>query len=121
MSMLRFLILLIILVPLNSYAEMEIPHEKALNIAQIKANELGCDINVMEVEIYEYTTPWNNLLPKDSESEYVLERQKKLKNKSYYLIYFFHNIGDTNIILGGDLGIFVEKSSGEILSIYRGK
>jgi len=94
----------------------KISNGKALSIAQKEAKKLGYQTESMDVEATLYKTHWNRILPKDSTDEYYLERQDKLKGRIYWAVYF-----SPSGSLGGDVCIFVDSTTGEILTDYRGE
>ena len=101
---------------------MKITEKKAIEIANEEAIKLGYDIKSMDIKITKYNTPWNEYIPKDSKSEYIIERLNKLKNKEYWAVYYYYDFKKIGMIYkGGDLCIFVDAKTGEIITTYRGK
>jgi len=101
---------------------MEIKKEKAVEIANKEAIKLGCEIKSMDMQVDKYNVPWNLCLPKHSESRYVIEKQSKLANKEYWAVYYFYNPKKTEVIhKGGDICVFIDTKTGEIITTYRGK
>jgi len=101
---------------------MKISNKKALLIAVGEATKLGYEAEHMNVEAILYKTYWNSILPKDSTSEYDLERQNKLKGKIYWAVYFYPRPSrEGGIVKGGDVCIFVDSTTGDILADYRGE
>ena len=101
--------------------DMEITKDKAIEIANKEAKKLGYDIESMNIKITKHNTPWNEYLPKESETEYDVERKKQLTNKEYWAVYYYPKQEKNYPILGGDICIFVDSSSGEIITNIRGK
>lgn len=97
--------------------DMKIFKEEAIKIANNEIEKLGYDVKNMEMEISKYNTPWNKYLPKNSDSEYIIERKNKLINKEYWAIYY----KPKGLILGGDICVFVDSTNGEIITTIRGK
>lgn len=89
---------------------------KAIEIANKEAKKIGYDIESMNVKTAHYKTPSNEYLP-DSEEKYYVDRRSKLENKEYWAIYYF----DPKLKKGGDICIFIDSSSGEVITSVRGK
>ncbi len=100
--------------------DMEITKKEAIKIANKEVIKLGYDVKSMDVWISKYNTPWNAYLPKDSKSEYHIERQNKLKGKKYWAVNHTPK-PSTGIVLGGNVCIFVDANNGEIITSIRGK
>jgi hypothetical protein len=101
----------------SSAGQTEVIRERAIEIASIEAARLGYDLKSMNVSTIQQDTPWNMLFPKDSKSDYDIERQERLAGKKYWLIYF----STKQNRMGGDLGVFIDFNTGEIITLYRGK
>jgi hypothetical protein len=100
---------------------MKITNEQAMEIANKEAMRLGYDTKLMDVEIALGNVPWNKFFPKESASEYVRERQNKLKGKEYWAVWYHPSQGIGDLVKGGDVCIFIDSKTGEILTNYRGK
>lgn len=117
--------LVIILIMMCSFAKiqtseagMKISKHKAIAIANEEAEKLGYDIKLLITRATKYNTPWNEYLPENSQSDYDIERINKLKNKEYWAVYYFLNrMGHK----GGDICIFVDANTGEIITDARWK
>lgn len=96
---------------------MNLTENKAIEIANKAAENLGYDVKAMNMTVNKYTTPWNEYLPESSESQYIVERRKKLVNREYWAVYFHH----ARKIKGGDIAIFIDSKNGEVITDYRGK
>lgn len=94
-----------------------ISETKAIEIAKEEITNMGYEIAKMKMEISRHDTIFNKWLPEKSQSEYIAERQEKLKGKEYWAIYFYRK----DNVLGGDVCIFVDTVTGEVLANYRGK
>jgi len=105
---------------LKVYAISTVTKEKAVEIANKEALRFGYDIKTMDVWISKYDTPWNPYLPRGSKSEYIIERQNKLKSKKYWAINYTP-IQGMGIALGGNICVFIDANNGEVITIYRGK
>jgi len=93
----------------------------ALKLASKYAEELGYDVNSMNIEISKYNQPYNEYFPKDEKDEYAVERRNKLKGKNYFAVYFFTPIRGNIATSGGDVCVFIDTENGNILTDYRGK
>ena len=99
-----------------------ISYEQAIEIAGKEALRLGYDIKSMELqEISKHYDPWNNYLPRKSNSEYVLLRRDKLKGKEYWAVYYGRRRKPGRRGKGGGICVFIDSATGEILTTYRGK
>lgn len=101
-------------------ADMKITKEKAITIANKEAIKLGYGIKNMDVWITKYDTPWNDYLPKDSNSQYVIERINKLKGKEYWAVSYTPK-KETGIVFGGNLCLFIDYENGKIIATIMGK
>jgi hypothetical protein len=101
--------------------EIAISEEQAIVIADRKMFEMGYQVKVMNMSITLHDRPWNDLLPKENSSEYVVTRRNKLMNKIYWCIYYSLKPTRGGVNVGGDAGIFIDVKTGDILAIYRGE
>lgn len=102
--------------------DMTVIKDKAIKIANEEAKQLGYDLEIMSVKATLYNTPWNEYLSKDSIDEYSVERRDKLKNRRYWAVYYYldpEKVGTR--YKGGDLCIFIDSTTGEIITDIRGK
>ena len=101
---------------------MKITNDQAMEIANKEAMRLGHDTKLMDIEVTLNNVHWNKFFPKGSTSEYVRERQNKLKGKEYWAIWYHpsQTIGG-GMAKGGDVCIFIDSKTGEVLTNYRGK
>lgn len=95
---------------------MQIPENRAIEIANNEAKKLGYSIEVMQVKVTHYNTPLNEYVS-DSEEEYHAKIRSKLKNKGYWTVYY----SNQNFKKGGDLCIFIDSSNGGVITYIRGK
>lgn len=101
---------------------MKITKKQAIKIATIEAKRLNYNVESIDLKISKHNTPWNEYLPQNSKSEYDIERQNKLQNREYVAIYYsLKPERKGEIIKGGDLCVFVDLNTGEIITIIRGK
>ena len=100
---------------------------KAIEIADKEAIKLGYKIDTMDMEISLCNVPWNRYLSKARDDEYAVSRKNKLKNRKYWAIYYAprhkESIDSDEIIItaGGDVCIFIDADTGEVITNYRGK
>lgn len=101
----------------NEVEQMEISKEKVHEIANNKAKEIGYDIKEMKVELDKENTRWNEYIKKGP----ILENDNKLrlalKDRKYWAAYY----APKRIQFGGDLWIFIDKNTGEVITIIQGK
>ena len=98
-----------------------ISQQEAASIAEREVISLGYDCGDMNCEISLHSEPWNKCLPKNSNYPYVLIRKRKLENRKYWMVYFYPISLNDIPVDGGDIGIFVDAKTGEVLTNYRGK
>lgn len=101
---------------------MKITKEKAIEISNERAIELGYNVKFMNIKVSKHDVSWNEYLPKDSVDTFVIERQKKLKSRNYWAVYY-SPISERKgeIIVGGDVCIFIDANTGEIITDIRWK
>ena len=87
---------------------------KALQIAAKYSDELGYNTSLMKAKIEKYNIPKNRYLNDDS--EYSMVRRKLLEGKIYWTVYFTPKKKK-----GGDICVFIDEKTGEIISNIRGK
>jgi len=92
--------------------------EEAISKSKIELKKRGYDIDNFHVIADEKNTKWKEYIetfPSVMESKNV--KEMNLKEKSYWAIYF----EPTELILGGDVWVFVNINDGSIISILFGK
>jgi hypothetical protein len=107
-------------------SETDITILKALELSNIEARKLKYNIEGMEIRIAGMPISWEELRKQHwffrnfKDENKGLE--KKLHNKRFWLIYYLPFEKEKDIaIFGGDLWVFIENSSGKILTTIRGK
>lgn len=93
--------------------EEEKKQEAAVEIAKQKAIQLGYDIKNMVIDIDSKNTIWKRYSLNNKDPEVI----EKLGNKEYWAIHF--ELKEINIH-DGDLWVFVDKDSGEVLYTLKG-
>jgi hypothetical protein len=91
---------------------------KALDIAQAATadgNERASKFELTAAK--RYSNPWNDVVPVHPEGSYERDLYSKLQNRTYWMVYF----APADNALGGDVTIFIDASTGEIIAIHRGK
>jgi hypothetical protein len=101
---------------------------EAIGIAENEAKRLKFDVDSMNMEISLWNTSTNKYLPYESVDDYSLEQKNKLKDKVYWAVYLNPRLkgnlekdGFVTVTLGGDICIFIDAHTGEILAEIRGK
>jgi hypothetical protein len=69
------------------------------------------------VTVKKYSTPFNEIVPKNSVSAAQQALAKRLANRTYWMIYY----RSRGLELGGDVGVFVDATSKQVIHIYRGR
>ena len=91
--------------------------EKAIKLSHDTATALGYKLVDMNSKVSFYDKPWNEFFTKEDNSEYCSDRKKILEGKSYWAVYFYPKQNGK----GGDICIFIDVASGQVLTMYRGK
>lgn len=98
---------------------MKISREEAIGIANKEANRLGYNAAKMKIEIDEENTWWNSYIASSpSFWEQHPHIQEKLHNRDYWAVFYG---SQDRTRLGGDLWVFVDRASGEIIMAIKGK
>lgn len=116
-------------VPVNIKDKEIISKEKALEIANKKAKELEYDLEIMEIYIDEKNSKWNeyvNILEKHpGDKEIFSDIFNSLEGKNYWAIWYYpvpkQKPGYKIVRFGGDLTVFVDKNTGEVINYLRGQ
>ena len=109
---------------------MEIAKEEAIKIANKEVINLGYDIKSDEVgsiklkNIKKYDTNWEEVIRQDIQGFSWIswwaknpDVRNKLKNKKFWAIYY----APKHHILGGDVCVFIDFGTGEVITCLRGK
>ncbi|MCX6357367.1 MAG: hypothetical protein NT045_05765 [Candidatus Aureabacteria bacterium] len=99
-----------------------ISYVNAVAIARGEFARLGYDMESMELKsVSKHYVPWNSWLPRKSKSQYIQDRQQKLEGKKYWAVSFGKMAKPGHNIKGGSTCVFIDSTTGEILTTYRGK
>jgi len=97
---------------------MSMELRNAISIADKEINRSSWPHPDLELVIAKrYATPWNDVVPKQPNDSYTSGLFEKLRQKTYWEMYYANKTGG----LGGDVAIFVDQRTLEVLAIYRGK
>jgi hypothetical protein len=101
----------------NSGCSVDI--HKAISIANERiARDIGRSSNLEVNSAKRYSTQWNELIPKCPVGGGLQQQiATKLKDRVYWLVYYSSRAAE----LGGDVAVFVDASSGEVIDVYRGR
>lgn len=121
MKMMRALFLLLIAgLPLEQGLCNERTAEVTEVIALADAAVASAGVRPRDLELVtakKYSTPFNEIVRKNSPSAAQQALAKRLTNRTYWMIYYRSRITD----LGGDVGIFVDATSKEVIHVYKGR
>lgn len=95
---------------------MTITKKMAVEVANKKAKELKYDIQRLDVDLDEQNSKWNNYLATSRIKDWQPELVAPLENKNYWAVYY----GPRLFQYGGDLWVFVDKKSGEVITFIQG-
>jgi len=104
---------------LNNGNESEPPgniavsEKAAVDIANGKAKELRYDPSDKKIRATFHTKPWNSCILKGATNKTSLAIRDKLTGKKYWFIYYSHK--NLNVY-GGDMCIFVDADSSEVIA-----
>ena len=98
---------------------MENDKKIIVEVANKTAQELGYKLSEMTISIDENNSAWNNHISKVPffESEFGQDVKKKLDNKKYWAVYY----QPKRTQLGGDLFVFIDKETKEVITVIRGQ
>ena len=98
--------------------EYSVDIHKAISIADDTMAHETDRASSLEVNFAKrYSTPWNELVPKGTTDKYLQQLAAKLKDRRYWLVYYRSQATE----LGGDIAVFVDASSGEVIGVYGGR
>ena len=89
-----------------------------LAIADKEAQTSGYDIERMGISLDIYNSTWREHLRTSERSGAIGEIEGKLKDRQYWAVYY-SPLKERQ--LGGDIFVFVDRNTGEILGTLRGK
>lgn len=88
-----------------------------IEISRKHADGLGYKTAKMAMKVELKDVPWNYYLPRESDTPYVVCRRKLLAGRTYWMV-SYHPVATQ---LGGDLAVFIDYETHEILTDYRGQ
>jgi hypothetical protein len=91
--------------------------EKAISIANKEVERIKSQPALEVVAAKRLSNPWNDLVPKYSGDENARKLYSKLKHRTYWMISYRPRSAE----LGGDVIVFVDASTGEVIHVYRGR
>ena len=98
-------------------AERTWTRSEILAIADKEAQKLGYDIERMGVSLDIDNSTWRDDLKTSEQSGAIPQIEGKLKDRHYWAVYY----SPLEEQLGGDVFVFIDRDTGEILGIVRGK
>jgi len=128
-SLISLLCLMFLVLPLSYCSGQGLSKEEIIQLAIVKANELGYDTEEMDVFYDEGNTELQKIFLRegvpacDEEGGECLqgqpgtpeEKYPSLVNRNYQNVYF-RTRDEKEVVLGADLWIFVDKDIGEIIN-----
>lgn len=98
--------------------KMPIDVHRAIEIADGAVTSKGIDRASLElVTAKQLAVPFNDVVPRKPTSDAQRALAKKLEGRSYWYVYYVTPAAET----GGDIGIFVDAKTGEVIDVYRGR
>jgi hypothetical protein len=98
--------------------KMPIDVHRAIEIADGAVTSKGIDRSSLElVTAKQLSVPFNEVVPQKPTSDSQRALAKKLDGRSYWYVYYVTRAAE----MGGDIGIFVDAKTGEVIDIYRGR
>ena len=96
---------------------MKISNEEAIRIANKEVQRLKYDIDKLKIISDEKNTFWYKYISSGPILESNPDIKNKLDNRDFWAIYY----GSREMRLGGDVFIFIDKNTGEIILVIQGK
>lgn len=99
-------------------ARLSAEEQEIVRVALPIVAEMGYPSGSMDVSVTLHSVPWNHVLPQEAtDNTYVRERQDKLRGRQYWTVYF----SPTGNVRGGDVAVFLDAGTREMITTYRGK
>ncbi len=98
--------------------KMNISIQQAIEKANIKAKQLGYNLSSMTVIGDVDNTKWKHFAGRIDLVTHFPALAEQIKGKEYFAIYYQPNNVEQ---FGGDLWIFTDRHTGEILGVWQGK
>ena len=89
-----------------------------LAVADEEATRLGYDIEHMSVSFNTYNSKWRDYLASAQNFVPVPKVQEKLKDREYWAVYY---APPKRGMRGGNLWVFLDRETGEIITVGRGQ
>lgn len=91
---------------------------EVLRLADEHLSSLGYKRDEYRIESAEfYRTVWNPITRVSPDGDYAIAVRNRLKGKRYWFVHYLRR----EVVLGGDVGIFVDDANGSMIFVYRGK
>ncbi len=107
--------------------DIKIKRNDVIKIADKEAKRLGYDVDSMDMEASLLYTPSSKYLPYEN-SKSGLELKNKLKNRIYWVVYYSPRVEgnpeedeSVTVPVGGDLTIFIDANTKEIIRTFQWK
>ena len=98
--------------------KMPIDVHRAIEIADGAVSSKGIDRSSLElVTAKQFSVPFNEVVPRKPTSDSQRALAKKLEGRSYWYVYYVTPAAE----MGGDIGIFVDAKTGEVIDVHRGR
>jgi len=114
----------------RSNAGVTIGRDTALSIAKQEATRLEYDVEHMRDSIDSHPIIWDSLAAihrefRNIDNSTLKQYKKKLRGKAFWVVYFTPHsseaISQERVLVGGDIWIFIDSTTGKILNVIRGK
>ena len=114
-----FVALLVTLGPMDVFAaERAWTRSDILVIADAEAKRLGYDVDHMGISFDVYNSRWNERTANDAPDTAPAALLKKLEGRRYFAVYYSLM---KEPMMGGDLFVFVDRNTSEVIGVLRGK
>lgn len=98
--------------------KMPIDIHRAIEIAEGALASRNVDrANLELVSAKQYASPINDIVPRKPASDYQRALGKKLYGRRYWYVYYILPSAE----MGGDVAVFIDARTGEVIEVYRGR
>jgi len=105
-------------IPMPKTADGERPILKAIATADYELKLKGLDVTTLElVSAKRFQTESNDLVQSTAQDPYSKNLLSRLRGKTYWLIYYVPKKDQ----LGGDIGVFIDAETWNVIDLYRGR